>query len=554
MLLLRKSTNYLERPQIVGLTSFSARSVLYGTPMPITESIAARATEAYNAALSRASENYAHARSVVSAQISGQPKPAHQEILGALESAYSDSVAGASSRLQAGLLAASTAVYGTPTPAYQSIWASLSSVAQAKMSEGVSLASAQYDEAKSYVAAINTPAPAKQDLLGQIQEQYYAGIGMAHARYSDFINAASSAVLPTKTPFHESLYSKASANIVGTPTPSLEAALSAAKGHYSNAVAGASSQLEQVIASITKIGGEHKEVVPTSSLASLASSRYREAIAEASSSYSSINSVISEKLEAAASAASSAVIGSETPWTESIASAASENWEALITKASSQIYGAPTPYFITRRLLSEVREYAAQATEGVASQYSAVQSLISELVSGKEPDFTESVYSRFSSAYYTGAGQVASSASSYASEVYASASSVVSSVFTPPPTIEAILDSASSRVNEAVEAASIQFYGTEKGSYSKPLRPQPQPTVPFKVPPRNKSMARRRDMPKQLKAQSQTLPRQPKRRSRKPSGEPQQAPTRARQVLLPSSTPLPPQPSAVPSTDPRRAP
>lgn len=54
--------------------------------------------------------------------------------------------------------------------------------------------------------------------------------------------------------------------------------------------------------------------------------------------------------------------------TESVASAASENWEQLITKASSQIYGAPTPYFITRRLLSEAKEYAAQATDGAISQ------------------------------------------------------------------------------------------------------------------------------------------------------------------------------------------
>merc|ERR1712058_15514 len=151
--------------------------------------------------------------------------------------------------------------------------------------------------------------------------------------------------------------------------------------------------------------------------------------------------------------------------TESVASAASENWEALITKASEQVYGAPTPYFVTRRLLSEVKEYAAQATDGAMSQYAAVQSLIGELVSGKEPDFTESVYGRLSSAYYTGAGQAASSASSYASEAYASASSVVSSVFTPPPTLEAILDSASLRVNEAVEAASVQFYGSQKGTY-----------------------------------------------------------------------------------------
>lgn len=165
------------------------------------------------------------------------------------------------------------------------------------------------------------------------------------------------------------------------------------------------------------------------------------------------------------SAASSAIYGTETPWTASVASAASENWEALITKASAQIYGAPTPYFITRGVLSEVKEYAAQATDGALSQYSAVQSLIGELVVGKEPDFTASVYSRLSSAYYTDAAQVASSASSYASDVYASATAVVGSVFTPPPALESILDSAFLRVNAAVEAASVQIYGPSKGKY-----------------------------------------------------------------------------------------
>ena len=169
-------------------------------------------------------------------------KPYHEEILGSLETAYSDSVGAASSKLQEALSAASTIVYGTPTPAYQSVWESLSSGAQSRMSDGLSAASAQYEEARNYVASLNAPAPEEQKLLGKIQEQYYAGIGMAHARYSDFINAASSAVLPTKTPFHESIYSRASASIVGTPTPALEAALSTAKAHYSSAVAGASSQ------------------------------------------------------------------------------------------------------------------------------------------------------------------------------------------------------------------------------------------------------------------------------------------------------------------------
>ncbi|KAH7412995.1 hypothetical protein BKA64DRAFT_740737 [Cadophora sp. MPI-SDFR-AT-0126] len=443
----------------------AASAIIYGTPMPITDSIAAQATDAYNAAVSRANEHYSQARSLVSAQISGEPKPVHEEMFSSAEAVFSDSKAAASSRLQSALSAASTAVYGTPTPAYQSVLSSISSVAQVKLSEGLSRASAQYQDGRDYVAAINTGAPAKQKLLGQMQEQYYAGIGMAHARYSEFLDSASSAVMPRKTPVYESIYSGASAKIAGTPTHRFQAALNTASAHYAEAVEAASSKFDQLIASISSLGSENAEHVPTVTLVSAASAQYSSAMSQASKSFASINSVISEKLEIGSSSVSSAIYGTETPWTESVASAASENWEALITKASEQVYGAPTPYFVTRRLLSEVKEYAAQATEGAISQYAAVQSLIGELVSGKEPDFTESVYGRLSSAYYTGAGQAASSASFYASEAYASASSVVSSVFTPPPSLEAILDSASLRVNEAVEAASIQFYGSQKGTY-----------------------------------------------------------------------------------------
>ncbi|EKD21228.1 uncharacterized protein L3040_000730 [Drepanopeziza brunnea f. sp. 'multigermtubi'] len=443
----------------------AASAVIYGTPMPITDSIAAQATSAYNAAVSGANEKYSAAQSLVSAQIAGEPKPAHETILSSIKSAYSDNLEALGSRLQASISAGSTAVYGTSTPAYQSILSSISSVAQAKLSEGVNAASARYADGKAYVAAIPTPAPAKQKLLGQMQDQYYAGIGMAYARYSEFMDSASSAIMPTQTPVYESLYSGASEKIMGTSTHQFQATLNTALGHYHAATEAASSKFGDLLASISSIGRDAKVAVPTVDLLSAASAQYSSAVSEAAKSFASINSVISEKLELGSAAASAAVYGSETPWTESVASAASENWEALITKASTQIYGAPTPYFISRRLLSEVKEYAAQATDGAMSQYSAVQSLIGELVAGKEPDFTESVYNRLSSAYYTDAAQVVSSASSFASDAYASASSVVSSVFIPPPALEAVLDSAALRVNEAVEAASAQMYGTKRGKY-----------------------------------------------------------------------------------------
>lgn len=78
---------------------------------------------------------------------------------------------------------------------------------------------------------------------------------------------------------------------------------------------------------------------------------------------------------------------------------------------------------------------------------------------------SQSVYSRLSSASYTGAGDAGSSASSYPSEVYESATSVVSALFTLPPAIEAIVEAASSRMNDMIETASIQLYGTPKVSY-----------------------------------------------------------------------------------------
>ncbi|KAG9236728.1 hypothetical protein BJ875DRAFT_455792 [Amylocarpus encephaloides] len=440
----------------------AARAIIYGTPVPILDSAATQASKAYSNAISRASEQYSLARSIVSAQISGKPKPVHEEMFSSVEAAYSDSVAAASSKLQAAASLASSAVYGAPSGALESA----TSVAQSRLSEGLDAASSRYQQAKDYVAAVNTRAPQKQKMLMQMQEQYYAGIGMAHARYSEFIEAASSAVMPKPTPFHESLYTKASAGVVGASTHGFKEAMSTAEASYSRAISEASNELNKLISSVSAIGGAHKDVVPTSSLAAMASSRYSAAVSKASKSYASVSSVVADKVRAGASRASTPVYGSETPLTESVASVASENWEALITKASEQIYGATTPYFVTRQLLSEAKEYGSQVTDAASSQYFVVQSIISELVVGKEPAFTDSVHNKLSSAYYTRAEVAASTASSYASEVFASASSVVGAVFTPPPTIEIILNLASSRVNDAVEAASIQFYGTTTGAFA----------------------------------------------------------------------------------------
>ena len=122
--------------------------------------------------------------------------------------------------------------------------------------------------------------------------------------------------------------------------------------------------------------------------------------------------------------------------------------------------GTPTPVY---------HAYASHITDGANAQYAAVQSYLSELVSGSEPAFTESVYSRFSDVYYTNA--FASSASSVASEAVASANSIASSVssvvssYFAPPEATAALDQFTNQLNSAVDAASRGIYGTEPSYY-----------------------------------------------------------------------------------------
>ena len=115
-------------------------------------------------------------------------------------------------------------------------------------------------------------------------------------------------------------------------------------------------------------------------------------------------------------------------------------------------------------MILQAGEYASQATDSAAANFAAIQGLFSELISGKEPDFTESVMNKLSTAYYTGPhASVAATVSSYASNAYASASSVASSVFTPPATLDAIIAAANEQVNAAVSAYELPLFN---GQYS----------------------------------------------------------------------------------------
>jgi len=400
----------------------AASHAIYGTPTPtaIIHTVQIHASSRYHDAVRVASEQLENAKSQLSILVSGTPKPAHQTMLSYFERAYSDSIAAANERLSAALqYTESFKNYAAgPTQGY---FDSVSSIASSRLASGLSQASAQFSSQPTGV-------------VGDAQQHYYQAIGLAHARYSEFMGAASSAVYGPQQGTVESLTSVASA--------SAASAVSAVSGSVQSAASYVSGSAESIAA-------------------------------DAQAAAASLASQVSER-----------VVGTETPWTESVASQASQNWEALISKASSQVYGKPTPW--AESIFSQAGSYGAQATAVAAQQYADVQALISELVVGKEPEFTKSVMNRFASAYSTGLPAAMASAQSYASEgleaassyagdsfeavtdvaadAYASASSVVGAIFTPPAVIEDVLGSASASLDLAVSSASIALYGTPKGA------------------------------------------------------------------------------------------
>lgn len=405
------------------------------------QTIRTGASSRYNEAVSLANEQFQNAKSQLSILVSGTTKPAHETMLAMIEKAYSDSLAAASERLDAALqYTESVKSYAAgPTQGY---FESVSSIASSRLSDGLSQASARFSS-----------QPTGSPGLEGARRQYYEAIGLAHARYSEFLGAASSAVYGAEQGTVASLASVASASAAS-------------------------------LASQASAGVVGSETPWAQSVASEVSGSAQSYASYVSDSAGSVASKAQEAAESVASQVSSGIVGSETPWTESVASQASENWEALIAKASEQVYGAPTPW--AESVYSQAGAYAAQATAQAAAQAAAVQALISELVVGREPDFTDSVMARFSSAYHTGipaavssvnsiasenyeaassyAGESFEAATEYAAEAYASASSVVSSVFVPPPAIETILAQVNDQLNAAVESASVAVYGTPKGN------------------------------------------------------------------------------------------
>ncbi|KAI1121634.1 hypothetical protein F5Y10DRAFT_96859 [Nemania abortiva] len=385
----------------------SVSSVLSVVESNVPASITSAAQSAYTAAIARAADQYSRAMSAVSVQISGEPKPIYEEMFSSVSNGYFSAVAAANSQLNEAMTAASEGLYGTPTtkwtPAMPTVpsvdWERVQSIAQQRLQDSVDWASEQYESAKVAIGAAE-PTPSTyleeaekraEKLLDQAKHNYFAGVGIAHARYSEFLSAASTAM----------------SSLTATPTPTNipESA--------SSAVSIASEAAESVASSVGDLAREAKGSIE-------------------------------------------------------------ESWDILVSRVSSQVYGAPTPtpwyenlYTAASDYASQADEFAASATEAIAdrmsaaasladeyaasansaasSQYVIVSSLVSELIIGKEPSYTESVYSRLSHAYATGLSSM-SSIGSVASATAVSAASRISDAASSG--VEAVSESVASATDK----------------------------------------------------------------------------------------------------------
>ncbi|BCR89196.1 uncharacterized protein ACHE_50394A [Aspergillus chevalieri] len=293
----------------------------------------------------------------------------------------------------------------------------ISSVGSSRLSEGLSKASEQLAQVQATVPPKDTSN--QNPIVLDAQRRYYEAVGLAHDHYSAFVSSASDAVYGSPAP---------------TSTPgTFHGFIEDARSGYSQASSLASASLAAVVSSASSAAS------PTDS------GKAQRIIDDASSRYNAAISAASASLSMASASGSSTIYGTPTGEVDALASKASENWEGLVSKASEQVYDTQAAY-------------TQQVLEHITPKYQAVEELVSELLVGKEPDFTDKVIDRLHSIYETPyPASALSSASSYASDAYDSA-------VTNLPSIEDILETANKNFDNAVEAASVQIYGTPKGT------------------------------------------------------------------------------------------
>ncbi|GAO18924.1 hypothetical protein UVI_02058910 [Ustilaginoidea virens] len=351
--------------------------------------MARAAQAAYSDAVALAADQYSSALSVVSAQIQGTSKPVHEQLFSSVSAAYGSAVSAASQKLNDAVAGGSTPTPSPTRPSKLPDWQRVESIAAQRLREGRLWAEIQYQSVLIALgAATATPTSAPEKYYEQAKYHYYAGLGLAQDRYSSFMAAASSAwssatASPTPTDFAGSASSMAS--VAGkSAAAAVSAADEAVKSAYSAATEGALSMAQDAQDAIEKV----------------------------------------------ADAAAEQMVG--------MAGSLVDTWDAVVSQISADVYGQPsalgwyegatqTAGSVAAAVTGAVADSASAASDSAARQFDAVNRIISELMVGKEPTFSESVMSRLSAAYATATSNVGSVASE-ASVAAASARNKLSSV------------------------------------------------------------------------------------------------------------------------------
>lgn len=290
----------------------------------------------------------------------------------------------------------------------------ISSVASSRLQEGLSLASAEFSNAKAAVSA--SAEPGNHQVLLDAQRRYYEALGMAHDRYSVFMESASEAVFATTT--HQGGESPAPTE--EAKLPKYEDLTSAAKSEFLTVSSLASASSNAVVSSVS------------SAISSLGEEDAHSIINDVSSRYSAALSAASASLTSALSAASAVSDSASEVTSSSMESDNTQNWEALVSKASQSVYGMPTAY---EPIMDAEETAEASAPESEAKEDS------------KESDEAEITTSSESES------QDASTSTSVTSTTGSSVSPGVDASAETLPAVETVLGSVSEVVDSIVDSA-----------------------------------------------------------------------------------------------------
>ncbi|KAM0346387.1 hypothetical protein ACHAPU_005450 [Fusarium lateritium] len=395
------------------------------------------AQSVYNNAVSRASGQYSSALSVVSAQIYGTPKPVHEKLLSSVSSSYDQAVSAAGDQFDKAKQAANTAASQLPAtttvPTWLD-WEKIESIASQRLNEGRLWAEIQYQSALIAAGlATATPSSVPDKYLEQAKLNYYAGLGLAQERYASFMAGVTSGL----------------SSLTATPTPTdlAGSASSVASVARESAASAAQAARDSAGSAAAAAGGAAQAARDSAGDAAQAARDSAASAAQAAGDAAgSVYSVADDTVKSAAQAVDDTVSSVVDAASEQISSAAlaiGDSWNSVIEQISGQVYGdEPTQIAWYEHVWGDATSYASKATDAAADkaslaseaaaasavtasaealkQYESVSELVNELISGKEPAFTDSVLARFQKAYAT----AAANAESLRSQANEAASSV----------------------------------------------------------------------------------------------------------------------------------